>query len=451
MLNKLFTKKNDTLKYEFLPAALEITETPPNKFGYIVLWMLIALIFIALAWAYFGRIDVIATATGKVIPDGNVKVVQSSAGGVVTTIKVNDGDTVKKGDLLVSLDATTSEGDVTTIEKSLAIARLERDVMRAVASGNDVNQVIDASDAPDDAKNDLRSLAQSEVSAYQVQRQFATVAVSQASTQLASENKNLASAKAALISAQQTQQPLQAQYDAASGTDKTTLQTQLSYANSLVRSASDTVDTMQDRVTSAQSTLNSAQSSLAQLDGANSSNSLSTVVDQDKTIADLEGQLEKAKKTVADQSMYSPVDGTVMSLAVNTLGGVVSAGQQIAIVVPTNTPLLIEASLANADVGYVHVGQRVAIKVDTFSFQRYGILEGEVKSISPDAVQNEQTGALTYTLKVHIKSTTSSKDQTIALQSGMSVTSEIKTDDRRIISFFLDPLIKGLDTSLKSR
>lgn len=444
-------KKTDNLKYEFLSAALEITETPPNKFSQIVLWLLIAFILAALAWAYFGHIDIVATARGKVKPDGNVKVVQSSGGGVVTEINVSDGDTVTEGDLLVSLDATAANNEVARLEESLTIARLERDVTRLLASNQDATQVINSSNAPEETKEDLRALATSKASSYQVQRQFASIGVNQASAQLNRENANLANARAQLLAAQQGQQSAQAAYDNASSANKAAAQVQLTYANSLVSSASEAVNSLQDRVTAAQSALRQSQSSLAELNSNTINTALGTVLDHDKNIQQIEAELEKANKAVRDQSIYSPVSGKVMSLAVSTVGGVVSGGQQLAIIVPTDTPLVIEASLQNQDIGFVHVGQRVAVKVDTFSFQRYGILEGKVESISPDAVQNESTGALTYTVRILVDDEHSSKDIEIPLQSGMSVSGEIKTGDRRIISFFLDPLFGGIDESFKVR
>lgn len=444
-------RKEDKLRYEFLPAALEITETPAHPFGRIVLWSIIALIIVALLWSYFGRIDIVATARGRVVPDGSVKVVQSSAGGVTTAIKVSDGDTVKKGDLLVELDATSTEVDVASAERNLATARLERDVLKKLTAGESVDSIIDESSAPAEVKEDIRALAHSQASAHQVQRQFASAGVSQARDQLARENINLTSAQTKLNEARTNRDQIQSAYDQAIGLDKATLQSQLNTANSRVEAAETTVQTMQDRVSQARSSLTQAQGTLATVDSTNGTSMLGSVVDQDKLIAQLENTLAKAKKTVEDQSVYAPVSGMVMSLAVNTLGGVVTPGQQLAIIVPIDTPLVIEASLQNQDIGFVHVGQMVAIKLDTYSFQRYGTLTGKVVSISPDAVQDETTNSLTYKMKIALEGTKSSKDVNVELLSGMSLTSEIKTGNRRIISFFLDPLIAGLDEGFKSR
>jgi len=444
-------KKNDNLKYEFLPSALEIAETPPNKFGQLVLWIIITLIVTALTWSYFGRIDIIAITRGKVVPDGSVKVLQSAVGGVVTAIKVSDGDTVKEGDLLVELDATSTQSDVASAERNLETAQLKRDVLKKLAAGESIDSVINDSSAPAEVKEDIRALASSQVSSYQVERQFASTSLSSAREQSNKENTNLSNAQSGLNDARQNQEDAQTAYDKAAALDKLTLQSQLTSANSRVVSAASTVQTMQDRAVQAQATFVQAQASLASIDNKNDTSTLGSVVDQDKTIADLEKTLSAAKKTVKDQSVYAPVSGTVMTLAVNTIGGVISAGQQLAIIVPTDTPLVIEASLQNQDIGFVHVDQKVTIKLDTFSFQRYGTLSGKVLRISPDAVQDQKTGVSTYNMKIAIENNTSSKGKDIKLLSGMSVTSEIKTGDRRIISFFLDPLIAGTDESFNVR
>ena len=149
-------------------------------------------------------------------------------------------------------------------------------------------------------------------------------------------------------------------------------------------------------------------------------------------------------------SIKSPVDGSVLSLATKTIGGVVSAAQPVVEIVPEGTKLVIDATVQNRDIGFIRVGQPVVIKVDTYSFQRYGYLRGTVNSISPDAVNDEKQG-LVYSMKVEIDSDTTSKNNTIKVEPGMSVTAEITTGNRRIIEFFLDPLMTHTDTSLEVR
>jgi hemolysin D len=173
-------------------------------------------------------------------------------------------------------------------------------------------------------------------------------------------------------------------------------------------------------------------------------------VQQDQKIADLQARLTKDEKNVQLQSLVAPVDGTVLSISSNTLGGVITAAQPFITIVPSGTPLVVEASLQNKDIGFVSVGQRVAIKVDTYSFQQYGYLIGKVKSISPDAFNDPKLG-LVYKIKVAINSNKTNKDHVLRISSGMSTSAEITTGQRRIIDFFIDPLVTKADNGLKVR
>jgi len=132
------------------------------------------------------------------------------------------------------------------------------------------------------------------------------------------------------------------------------------------------------------------------------------------------------------------------------VGGVVNAGQQLAQVVPKKMPLYVDATLENQDVGFVKQGQRVVVKIAAYPFQRYGYLAGEVETISPDAIEDEKKG-LIYKAKIKLDSSQSSKQADLKLLPGMSVSVEITTGERRVIEFFLDPLIAKTEESLKVR
>jgi membrane-fusion protein len=118
--------------------------------------------------------------------------------------------------------------------------------------------------------------------------------------------------------------------------------------------------------------------------------------------------------------------------------------------VPEKVPLYVDAALDNQDVGFVKPGQRVVVKVATYPFQRYGYLEGIVENISPDAIQDDKKG-LIYKAKIKLNDDKSSKQNQLKLLPGMNISAEITTGQRRIIEFFLDPLMTKADESLKVR
>ena len=159
----------------------------------------------------------------------------------------------------------------------------------------------------------------------------------------------------------------------------------------------------------------------------------------------------KANKRTDLERLYSPVDGTVHGLASHTIGGVVTPAQPVVTIVPEGTPLIVEAMLLNSDIGFVKTGQEAEVKFDTFPFQKYGIVKGSVTWLSPDAVEDDKLG-LVYKMKVEMERQSINIDgMDTLLASGMSLSVEVKTGKRKIMEFFLSPIVKYTKESLTLR
>ena len=442
--------KRDRLQYEFLPAAEEIVETPAAPLGALVVWLVALLLIVALAWSYFGKIDIVAVANGKISTEGSTKIIQPAVSGVVTSINVHEGQRVKKGETLLALDKTTAEKDVATVSQSLNTARVERDILRRLAVGGNTDDIINNADLPDETKAMLRQFASSQtalsaarqqavnstISNYQQQLQFNQ----QAKNQLEINAQNLKNRKA----------EIEKQLPSANPVDKLRLQNELTSIDQRITSADSAVLGQNQQLLQSQSALTQAQNQ-SQTQNAETNSAFSNqIITAEKRIIELENNLVKAKQILAQTTITAPVDGTVLSLTVKTIGGVVNAGQQLAQIVPEKAPLYIDAALDNQDIGFVKPGQRVVVKVATYPFQRYGYLEGTVENISPDAIQDDKKG-LIYKAKIKLNDNKSSKQNQLKLLPGMSVSAEITTGQRRIIEFFLDPLMTKIDESLKVR
>lgn len=442
--------KRDRLQYEFLPAAEEIVETPAAPLGALVVWLVALLLIVALVWSYFGKIDIVAVANGKISTEGSTKIIQPAISGVVTNINVHEGQRVKKGETLLALDKTTAEKDVATVNQSLNTARVERDILRRLAVGSNTDDIINNADLPDETKAMLRQFASSQtalsaarqqavnstISNYQQQLQFNQ----QAKNQLETNAQNLKNRKA----------EIEKQLPNANPVDKLRLQNDLNNIDQRITSADSAVLGQNQQLLQSQSALTQAQNQ-SQTQNAETNSAFSNqIITAEKRIIELENNLVKAKQILAQTTITAPVDGTVLSLTVKTIGGVVNAGQQLAQIVPEKVPLYVDAALDNQDVGFVKPGQRVVVKVATYPFQRYGYLEGTVENISPDAIQDDKKG-LIYKAKIKLNDEKSSKQNQLKLLPGMSVSAEITTGQRRIIEFFLDPLMTKADESLKVR
>jgi hemolysin D len=189
-------------------------------------------------------------------------------------------------------------------------------------------------------------------------------------------------------------------------------------------------------------------------------------------VAELTQDVIKAERRTKLQLLTAPVDGTVQQLAVHTIGGVVTPAQSLAVLVPADSHLEIEAMISNRDIGFVHAGQEAEIKIDTFSFTRYGLLHGQVLDVSPDAItvdkprdnkpndkpateaaSSEPKGQeLSYAARVSLDRTQMQiEDGLVNLGPGMAVTVEIKTGSRRIISYLLSPVLRYKKDALRER
>ena len=442
--------KRDRLQYEFLPAAEEIVETPAAPLGALVVWLVTLLLIVALAWSYFGRIDIVAVANGKISTEGSTKIIQPAISGVVTNINVHEGQRVKKGETLLALDKTTAEKDVATANQSLNTARVERDILRRLAVGGNTDEIINNADLPDETKAMLRQFASSQTALSAARQQAANGTISnyqqqlqfnqQAKHQLETNAQNLKNRKA----------EIEKQLPNANPVDKLRLQNELSNIDQRITSADSAVLGQNQQLLQSQSALTQAQNQSQTQTAETNSAFNNQIITTEKRIIELENNLVKAKQILAQTTITAPVDGTVLSLTVKTIGGVVNAGQQLAQIVPEKVPLYVDAALDNQDVGFVKPGQRVVVKVATYPFQRYGYLEGTVENISPDAIQDDKKG-LIYKAKIKLNDDKSSKQNQLKLLPGMSVSAEITTGQRRIIEFFLDPLMTKADESLKVR
>ncbi len=443
-------KRDRRLQYEFLPAAEEIIETPAAPFGAVVIWLTTILLVLALAWAYLGQIDIVAVGNGRVSTEGSVKVVQSASYGVVKRITAQEGQRVHKGDVLVELDKTTAEKELATTTQSLNIVRAERDILRRLAMGNGADDIINSAGVSDEAKAVLREFTASQLALASAKEQALKGSIASHQRQLQFNQQTKAQLEGEAQKLKDRQTKVKQKLESANAIERIRLQNELDTLEQRITTANSAATSQGQQVLQSQLTLAQVQSqSQVSLAEANSSIG-GQVIAQEQRIAELENNLAKAKRALEQTTIIAPVDGTILALNTRTIGGVVNVAERIAQIVPDNDLLYVDVTLDNQDVGFVRVGQRVVIKVATYPFQRYGYLEGAVENISPDAIQDEKKG-LVYKAKVKLSGANSSKKNRLKLLPGMSVSAEITTGKRRIIEFFLDPLMTHVDDSLKVR
>src|SRR5258708_15491989 len=377
-------KQRDRDELAFLPAALEIVETPPSPIGRAIGATLIGLFVLALAWASVGHVDIVATATGKIIPTGHSKVIQPFETGVVRAIRVADGQDVNAGDVLIALDPTINEGETMHLQGDLQSAQL--DIARLHAALAETDDPLAAFNPPESANRSLVAM----------HRQLLMAQTSEHKAKIAALDGQRAQKEAELATIAATIDKLEAVIP--------TIQERVNIRKTLNEYGSrlqyfevlqQLTESQQERLVQ-QSNYREAQAAVAALPetpaqtrGEHRRTPFGQRTTARRKRAGFAADLSRAEQRTKLQLLTAPVSGMVQQLAVHTVGGVVTPAQTLLVIVPTDSRLEIEAMVTNHDIGFVHAGDEVEIKVDTFDFTRYGLLHGRVLSISSDSIVRE--------------------------------------------------------------
>jgi len=426
----------------FLPAALEIQETPPNPLGRALMWCLVALVFVVIAWASLGHVDIVAVAPGKVIPSDRVKVIQAVAIGQVRAIHVRDGQAVRQGETLIELDPTIAVAERDRLAKQLRDEEAALDRQRLFAAW---------------LQNGQRSNGKLPIG---LQRTLLDQLIAEHRAKLAAINQSLERKRADMVATQRLVEKGERTLPLI--TTRAASVAKLADSNLVARNSA--LELEQQRIEAEQdlaaqrATLQSTQAAINELSEQRSGAHLEAQRSTSQAIEELEArvgalrqELLKAQTVTVQQSLTAPVDGVVQQLQVHTIGGVVTPAETLMVIVPKGQPLEIEALVFNRDIGFVAEGQKATVKVDAFPFTRYGTIAGDIVTVSKDAATDEKLG-LVYPSRVRLATTQMRVDaKDVDLSPGMAVTVEVKTGQRRLIEYLLSPIIQAATESARER
>lgn len=435
----------------FLPAALALQEAPVHPAPRIIQWLIMAFAVLTLIWACAGEIDVVASATGKIVPSGKSKVIQPREAGVVKAIHVHDGQTVRYGELLVELDTQITRADVQRLQAELLAAQV--DSARADALLDAIEQTHEPVSLA--TRIPQASIAQQASAQRWLTGQYLELksALEQSDADIAQRTAEIQAAHVRVAKLQESlpiAQQLAADY-------KRLLDRAYIAKHAYLEKEQQRLDqerelaVQQTRVLELQAARQQAESRRQSVLAQTRRAMLDLLHESEQRAAGLQQELNKAEQRNRLMHLTAPVDGTVQQLAIHTTGGVVTEAQPLMVIVPSNQPVEVEALLENKDIGFVWPGQEVEVKVDTFTFTKYGVVKGTVQSISDDAIEDQRLG-LVYSTRIQLKDNSILVDsQRVPLSPGMSIRAEVKTDKRKVIDYFLSPLRQYVNESLVER
>lgn len=412
-------------------------------------------------------VDIVAVASGKIVPSDRTKTIQPFETGVVRAIRVREGESVKAGTVLVELDPTMSGAELGHLKSDLMAAQLEVARLRAALGGkNELTAFAAIADAPIDLIEMHRRFLVS-----QVTEQNAKLAA--IGSQVAQKEAERSTIKAAIEKLEAISTPLQERVGIREQLYNKELGSKLQYLSELQELVGQRKEILVQR--SRQSEADAAIDALIETRNKTIAEYeralLTDLAKAEQKAAGLEQDIIKAQQRTSLQSLTTPVDGVVQQLSIHTIGGVVTPAQTLMLIVPADGKLEIEAMISNRDIGFIAVNQDAAIKVDAFNFTRYGLLQGKLLSVSQDAIirdkpdkpndrsqgteasSSEPKGQeLIYAARVSLDRTHMDvENKRVNLSPGMAATVEIKTGSRSIISYLLSPLVRYKHESLHER
>lgn len=429
---------------EFLPAVLEVQESPPSPIGRGIIWSIVVLFVLAIIWASFGHIDIVAVAQGKIIPSNHSKTIQPFDRGVISAIYVREGQEVKKGDILIELDTTSTDADSSRyineqLSTAIEVARLE-----ALIKGE---EKIVAPDGIGKIQLEMQeALLNFQLNEHKANMQSADLMIDQRHAAMQETQENIKHLNDAVPLLKERAQTMKTMIEKKFASRLEYIEAEDAYLEKAQQLAA-----YKQKIIQNKAALKEAKIHYEMLESEfNKTTRLELAQVKTKRVS-LSNEVIKAADRTKQQRIRAPIDGVVQQLAVHTVGGVVSPAEQLMMLIPKNDILEVEAWVQNKDIGFVNEGQKVEIKVDAFQFTKYGTINGDLLTLSNDSVLLEDIGYV-FSARVSMeKSNIDVGNKIVNLSPGMSVSIEIKTGKRRLIEYLMNPILRGFREAARER
>ena len=460
---------------EFLPAALEILETPPSPARVYLIWLICAFATASVVWSFFGTIDIIAIAQGKIQSSGRVKLVQPLETSKVRVVRAQNGQHVHEGDVLVELDDRDAKAEETALTTGVGALRgemLRRSTALRLARARDFNvpELAWPEGIPETVRVREANVLRGDIA--QLSSGFQSLTAQRG--QKDAENSRLRGTIASqeeLLTIQQRRVDMRAALEAT----KVGSMLQLIEAQESIQLQRVQLAQQKGQVEENIAARETIDRDIAKLFDAFIAENSQKLADAERQADEMSQRLVKAQLRVSGMSLRAPVSGTVQSSTITTVGQVLMAGEEVMRVVPDDAGFEIECYLPNKDIGFVSVGQDAIVKIESFPFTRYGSLTAKVARVGqeaipePDAQQLEASAGKTPNKNSFLGGAqrvqnlvfplTLKPDQTsinvdgvaVPISNGMAVAVEIKTGNRRIIDYVFSPLVEVASRALKER
>lgn len=438
--------QKQTLEHQFMPAVLEITGTPPSPLGRAIGWTIMAMFTIVILLVCFTHTDIVAVASGKIISNGKIKLIQPLKSGVVQEIYVRDGQTVKKGDPLIKIKFEESENNRLRLEQELLFAKIDTLRYEALLSNTPLENFVFPTEIPPALAQKNENLLKTDIQKLNMEIEVIDGQIHQARAEIETLEAEIKKVKNAIPNLQET-----VDIKALLLKDRLVSKIQFLDLERQLIEYKETLEVNQKKWQESNIKVETLKSQKNQIKAQFENETRYKLQEASNKEELLKKELENANWIDGLAEIKAPENGVIQELEIYTVGGIVTPAQTLMKLVPENTPLEVEAMLLNKDIGFVKDGQEVSIKVDSFPYTKYGFITGKILNVSGDAIENKDLG-LVYAVRTSMdKDVIVAEERTIRLSPGMTVTAEIKTGRRRIIEYILAPFVRYSSESMRER
>lgn len=448
---KLMTKNQEhtTDNREFSPQLLNVLSEPPSPLPRLVLILLMVLVALIVAWSFWGQLDIVARAQGKLIPQNRIKVVQPLEGGRIKSILVKEGDRVEQGHSLLVMDAELYAADTEKIENEVALLGMQLRRVETELSGSGFEKLPEDDPA---LYTRIRQQLEVNIDQYQSKKAEYQSALSTSRESLESARKMLRKTEKLLPIYRESEQAYEKLVRSGNSGRLQLLEKRKERIE-----AEQNLEAQKHKIQEVESAIEQHKSRLKSLVASYKKGLVQERVEYERTLSSLIQEQQKQQYRNNQLTLKAPEDGVIQTVAVSTAGSVVPSGTVLLTMVPTDDPLKAEVMVSGTDIGFVEVGQKAKLKLTAYSFQRYGMIEGEVTHISPNSLSNQQNpmdnpGALGYKAIVQLDhQTLQNQGRSFPLRAGMGVSAEINTGKRTVIEYLLSPVKKVVSEAASER
>lgn len=431
---------------EFMSELEAAENLQPHKAAQIFLWVIVGFFLWAFIWAGFSKVEERVRGMGHVMPSGDIQVVQSLEGGILTEILVAEGDPVKKGQILLRIDDVRFASEGRGIEAQMIGLKAKQARLKAEASGDDFT--IDA-----EISKKYPDIAANEEKLYTSRRGEMNTALSIISSEVTEAESNLAEVKASIGKFSRSRDLLQKELGimrrlvekkAQPEIEQLRLERELNEISGNLSSAIQSQQSLEARLSAARQKEEEKRSALR-------SQALGELNEVETKLAAISQNLTVAEDKVSRAELRAPVDGIVHKLHVKTKGGVIEPAQKLAEIVPSDNDLMIRAKVNPSDIAFLKAGQPVRVSVTAYDPQIYGTLDGTLERVSADTVEDGK-GNMFFEIDVRTNKNHLGPDtQPLPIVPGMISETDVIVGKRTILTYLLKPVLRAKDRALTEK